>query len=195
MQDFRDTMEVNFFSGVHLCKLFWPLIAASKNGRIVNMTSAAGKLATPGAGSYSASKFAFEGFSDALRKELKCWNVQVSIVEPGFHKTNIVTNMLPEMDKMWSSLPLEKKEAYGEEFFKNFRLLGSAANQFAGDPQNVVDAVKHAIGSATPRTRYPVGWDVFFLSPLFVLPDFFQDLVSSATYPGVFPSGVKKWIQ
>ena len=76
-------MEVNYFGAVALTKQFLPLIRASK-GRIINVSSLFGVTGIGARGAYSASKFALEGFSDSLRKEVRPLGVAVSLVEPAY---------------------------------------------------------------------------------------------------------------
>ena len=75
-------MEVNFFGAVSLTKTFLELIRESK-GRVINVSSLNGIIGTGSKSAYCASKFALEGFSDSLRKELAPLGVAVSIVNPG----------------------------------------------------------------------------------------------------------------
>lgn len=92
LDEYRATFEVNFFSGVALTKLLWPMLlpraALAKSGaspapRIVNMTSIADRVTAAGMSSYAASKHAFASFSDALRMEVEPFGVKVCIIEPG----------------------------------------------------------------------------------------------------------------
>ena len=81
-------MEVNYFGAVALTKQFLPLIRASK-GRIINVSSLAGIVTTGSRSAYCGSKFALEGFSDSLRKEVRPLGVAVSLVNPGYVNTRI----------------------------------------------------------------------------------------------------------
>ena len=79
IQDFRFCMEVNFFAVITVTKAFLPLLKKSPEGRIVNMSSAAGvACGYPVTCAYSSSKHAVELFTSALRQELKVWNIAVS---------------------------------------------------------------------------------------------------------------------
>ena len=78
----RVVMEVNFFGAVSLTKTFLELIRESK-GRVINVSSLNGIIGTGSKSAYCASKFALEGFSDSLRKEVAPLGVAVSIVNPG----------------------------------------------------------------------------------------------------------------
>lgn len=82
LQVFRDTMNINFFGTVHMCKAVAPLMMARHSGHIINTSSVAGFLGVFGYTAYGASKFAVRGFTDVLRSELKPYGVKVSILFP-----------------------------------------------------------------------------------------------------------------
>jgi NAD(P)-dependent dehydrogenase (short-subunit alcohol dehydrogenase family) len=92
--EFQQQFEVNLFGQLKVIQAFAPLLGAGgeregKPGRIVNMSSVAGTLAAPYLGAYAASKHALEGFSDALRRELMIFGVDVIVIEPGVINTPI----------------------------------------------------------------------------------------------------------
>jgi len=86
--DLRHQFEVNVFGAMQLCREVLPTMRAQRAGRIVNVSSLAGKVSVPLMGAYSASKFALEAFSDALRGEVKRAGIRVVLVEPGPVATN-----------------------------------------------------------------------------------------------------------
>merc|ERR1712216_837428 len=91
-------------------------------GRIVNVASIAGRLGLPSQGAYCASKFAMEGYSESLRREMYEWGITVHIIEPGvFKATNLYDTYRDGVDKMWSSLPEAIKVDYGETFKVEFQ--------------------------------------------------------------------------
>ncbi|WP_348680541.1 SDR family NAD(P)-dependent oxidoreductase, partial [Marinobacter nauticus] len=83
----RAMFEVNVFGLIGLTQMLLPPMRERRRGRIVNLSSIAGRFVTPGAGWYGASKHALEGISDALRLELHRFGVQVVLVEPGLIRT------------------------------------------------------------------------------------------------------------
>ncbi len=92
--EFQQQFEVNLFGQLKVIQAFAPLLGAGGDregnpGRIVNMSSVAGTLAAPYLGAYAASKHALEGFSDALRRELMIFGVDVILIEPGVIMTPI----------------------------------------------------------------------------------------------------------
>jgi NADP-dependent 3-hydroxy acid dehydrogenase YdfG len=91
-EDFDWLMEINFGGVVRMTRAFLPLLHASDDARIVNVSSIYGIIAPPGQAAYSASKFAVRGFSSVLRHELEGSTVGVSVVHPGGVATNIAQN-------------------------------------------------------------------------------------------------------
>ena len=90
--DFDWLMEINFHAVVRMTRAFLPLLRASDDARIVNISSVFGIVSPPGQSAYSASKFAVRGFSNALRHELSGTRVGVSVVHPGGVATAIARN-------------------------------------------------------------------------------------------------------
>jgi len=84
LDEWRAQMETNFFAAVRLTQLAVPHMRRQRSGLIVNVSSISGRMALPGFGPYSASKFALEGASEALYYEVRPWNVHVTLVAPGF---------------------------------------------------------------------------------------------------------------
>ncbi len=91
---YEEIMAVNFFGNIALTLAVLPAMRARKSGTIATISSVAGKIGTPLRTGYSASKFANNGFYDALRAENYKENIQVTIVMPGFVKTNVSRNAL-----------------------------------------------------------------------------------------------------
>jgi NAD(P)-dependent dehydrogenase (short-subunit alcohol dehydrogenase family) len=90
--DFEWLIAINFFGVVRMTRAFLPLLKASDEARIVNISSIFGIIAPPGQTAYSASKFAVRGFSEALRRELAGTSVGISVVHPGGVATSIAKN-------------------------------------------------------------------------------------------------------
>lgn len=89
LEELRRQFETNFFGHVAVTKAVLPTMRRQRSGHIVMVTSIGGRCGTPVIGSYSASKFALEGWSEALRIEMQPLGVQVVLVEPGAYKTDI----------------------------------------------------------------------------------------------------------
>jgi short-subunit dehydrogenase len=96
----RQIMEVNFFGLTETTRAFLPLLKYGYNPAIVNISSIAGKRGIPARSEYSASKFAVQGFSEALRAELAKDGIDVLLVCPGLTQTNFSKNMLEQKARM-----------------------------------------------------------------------------------------------
>ena len=99
MEDFRTQLEVNLFGPVAMIQAFLPLIRRG-GGRIVNVGSIGGLLVLPLNGAYSASKFGMRAITDALRLELRQWNIHVSLIEVAPVKTAIFGKTYAELDAL-----------------------------------------------------------------------------------------------
>jgi short-subunit dehydrogenase len=96
----RKIMEVNFFGLTETTRAFLPLLKKGTKAAIVNISSIAGKRGIPARSEYSASKFAVQGFSEALRAELAKDGIDVLVICPGLTQTNFSQNMLEQKAKM-----------------------------------------------------------------------------------------------
>lgn len=90
----RQIFETNYFGTVEMIRTFLPLLKNGNDPAIVNISSVLGRRAWPARSLYSASKFAVQGFSDAIRAELSKDNIDVIVVSPGLTQTNFSHNML-----------------------------------------------------------------------------------------------------
>ena len=95
----RTLMEVNFFAPVELIRLALPLLRQGTNPMIVNVSSIVGLRATPYNSEYCASKFAMQGFSEALRTELVRHSIDVLVVNPGTTKTEFFDSVIERTDE------------------------------------------------------------------------------------------------
>ena len=88
----KEQFETNFFGVVRVTKEVLPIIRKQRKGTIVNVSSSVGRVGMPLSPAYAASKFALEGLSESIRYELKEWDINIVVVEPGVIKTNFVEN-------------------------------------------------------------------------------------------------------
>ena len=87
MEEAREQFETNFFGTVRVCRAVLPIMRQQGSGRILNVSSIAGRIGIPFQAFYSASKFAIEGFTEALRMEVAPFGIQVVLIEPGDFRT------------------------------------------------------------------------------------------------------------
>jgi NAD(P)-dependent dehydrogenase (short-subunit alcohol dehydrogenase family) len=157
LDELRNQLEVNFVGQVGLIQAMTPALRA-KRGRIVNITSIGGIVATPFFGPYAASKFAFEAISDCLRVELRPWGIKTIAIEPGSIATEIWTSGLDQFDRTEERMPAEAKTLYG----KAIESLRRAARETGarGIPADHAAAViEKALVTPRPRARYRIGRD------------------------------------
>ena len=156
-QDLRQQLEVNVVGQIAVTQAFLSQIRKA-HGRVVNIGSIAGRMSAPFMGPYSASKFAMEALTDALRQELRPWGIHVAIIEPGSIATPIWEKTRAMADEMEKNLPEEAMRLYGEAI----SALRQAVSKFeeAGiPPDEVAKFVQHALTAKRPKTRYVVGRD------------------------------------
>jgi len=155
LPELRRQLEINVVGQVAVTQAFLPLIRVAR-GRIVNMGSIAGRLATPFSSAYGASKFALEALTDALRLELAPWGISVSIIEPGAVATPIWEKGMKNGAAMLAAAPPEALVLYAEAL-EAFKKTSEHSAKNAADPMDVARAVEHALTAAKPKTRYVVG--------------------------------------
>jgi NAD(P)-dependent dehydrogenase (short-subunit alcohol dehydrogenase family) len=154
LAEFRRQFEVNLFGQIAVTQALLPLLKAAR-GRIVNMGSLSGKIATPYLAPYCASKHALEALTDALRLELRRFGVEVSIVEPGSVDTPIWGKSRAEADRLAEELLKDADPRYQEDI-DAVRKATDRLGRKGIPPSKVVDAVVHALTAPRPKTRYPV---------------------------------------
>ncbi|MCA9918235.1 MAG: SDR family oxidoreductase [Anaerolineales bacterium] len=165
LEEARRQFEVNFFGVMRLCQLVIPVMRGQGNGRIVNISSLAGEIGLPFQGLYSASKFALEGLSEALRLELKPFDIQVVVIQPGDFRTRFTASR-SVVDAA------QQSQAYGPRFATALKRYVTEENNGA-DPQLVAELLHRIIIAQSPRFRYQVGaWSQrFFVGLRPFLPD------------------------
>lgn len=173
IDNLRRQLEVNVIGQIAVSQAFIPLLRQGA-GRIVNMGSIAGLNALPFIGPYSASKFALESLTDALRVELQPWGIEVSIIEPGAIATPIWEKSLQAAEEAARQLPTEIIQLYGPAL-ECIRKATLRSAQRGIPPEQVAEAVVHALTAHQPRTRYLVGKDAQLRHILCWIPDRLKD--------------------
>lgn len=174
LSQLRKQLEINVIGQIAVTQAFLPLLRRGR-GRIVNMGSIAGRGTIPLLGPYSASKYALEALTDALRMELQPWGIQVSIIEPGAIATPIWEKSGKAAEDLETSISEESKALYGELVMRIREAVAQSAER-AISPDAVVRAVHHALTAPRPRTRYLVGADANLRAWMVKwLPDRLQD--------------------
>lgn len=158
LAELRKQLEVNVIGQIGVTQACLPLLRQG-HGRIVNVSSIGGKLAGPMLGAYNASKFALEGLSDALRRELRPWHIPVVVIEPGTTATPIWHKSLAAGDTLANELPAEAATLYGRAMEGARRTARHNAKGGGTPPEAVAQVVLHTMETPHPRARYPVGRD------------------------------------
>lgn len=151
----RRQFEVNLFGLQELTNRLIPVFREQGYGRIVNISSVVGRVCLPFMGIYSASKFALEAVSDALRVELSMDRIGVSVVEPGPIKTKFSTNCAGQGEERLDTGHSRYAAAY-KQYFEKRRDGGMGEDRFRLPPEAVAKKVLHALESPRPKSRYCV---------------------------------------
>lgn len=151
LEDLRKQFDVNFFGLIEWTQQLLPLIRDTK-GKIINMSSISGLISSPFLGAYAASKYALEAASDALRRELLRFGVEVILIEPGPVDTPIWSKGMTKKDGLNELLREGMGELYKQELSRMInRVERAAAN--ALPVQDVADEVLDCMQRSENPTR------------------------------------------
>ena len=157
LDQLRRQLEVNLVGQVAVTQALLPNLRSGR-GRIVNVGSIAGRSSLPFLGAYAASKHALEAVTDALRVELRPFEIDVTIVEPGTIATPIWSKGGERFQELAAGMPEELGELYGDRM-EAFRHAATAAGQRAEPADNVAVIIERALTTQRPKPRYLVGRD------------------------------------
>ncbi len=152
LEDAKQQFEVNIFGLAHITKEVLPHMRKQKSGKIINISSMGGKIYTPMGAWYHATKHALEGWSDCLRLELKAFNIDVVIIEPGGIKTEFADVLYDPM--------VERSKGTVYEGLAN--TLAKATKEMydqgkVSPPSVITKLISKAIKSKKPKIRYVAG--------------------------------------
>lgn len=147
-EEIRNHFETNLFGPVEVIKAVLPQMRKQKSGLIINITSIAGYMGLPFRGIYSASKGALELLTEAVRMEVKPFNIEITNVAPGEFATNIAAGRyhVPELEN----------SAYTETYGKTVKLINEQVGG-GDDPKKMAEAIYNIINTAKPNGHYKVG--------------------------------------
>ena len=148
-QDYRRQFEVNVFAPAEMIRLVLPLMRGRRSGRVINVSSVAGRFGYPLFGWYCASKHALEAISDALRMEAKPWNIHVSLIEPG----PVETEFFDVAMQRSGASPVDSDSPYAP-FYRNIPEIEESFRRHATTPDTIAATILRACTSARPRDRY-----------------------------------------
>ena len=147
--DIRAMFETNFFGLAAMTRAVLPIMRAQKSGAIVNVSSMGGFIGFPGSGYYAATKFAVEGLSESLSKEVSPFGVKVLIVEPGPFRTDWAGRSL--------KTPKHPIDAYAETAIARRQQTQGYSGSQPGDPVRGVEAIIATVEQPNPPLRLPLG--------------------------------------
>jgi NAD(P)-dependent dehydrogenase (short-subunit alcohol dehydrogenase family) len=147
LDDFKATMETNYFGPLRTIRAWLPEMRRRRSGCIINISSVAGKIACTPLTPYTASKFALEALSEALAQEVRPFNVRVAIVEPGI----IDTSMARRIEHGPTDAEYSQVRRFGHMF--------AASLEHPTPPAVVAAKIREIIESGTQTLRHPVGPD------------------------------------
>jgi len=151
--ELRQQMETNFFGNVAMTKAVLPVMRKQRSGHIIQISSVAGRLSAPLLSSYSASKFALEGWSEALRIEVHSLGIRVALIEPGDYDTDIwERNLRIGKQALDPNSPNKERSQRFADFIK------SRASR-RRDPREVAQLIVRVASDPNPRLRYIIGPD------------------------------------
>ena len=147
LEEARTQFETNFFGVVRLTNAVLPLMRRQKSGHIINVGSLSGLSAIPFLGMYSASKFALEGYTEALWHEVKPFNIHVSLTEAGFLRTPMMNH------RQVAAHPIAEYNQWRQRALDAIR----AHEEKGPGPDAIAETLLQIISSNTPRLRYLIG--------------------------------------
>jgi len=170
----RQNFETNLFSLIALTQLVIPVMREQRSGRIVNISSVAGRIARPLSSVYDATKHALEAISDGLRGELAPFGIKVVVIEPGF----ITTEFLGVANE--NARPIMENAGIYAESFERVTGAVQRLRRLAGRPEDIAEVIFKALAARSPRTRYAApGHAKFALAAKRLLPSRVFDYILS----------------
>ncbi|KAA5842312.1 oxidoreductase [Pseudomonas chlororaphis] len=155
LEELRRQFDVNVFGAVAVTKAFLPYFRKRRAGHILNITSMGGTITMPGIAYYCGSKFALEGISDTLSKELRPFNIFVTAVAPGSFRTD------------WAGRSMQRTPRSIADYDASFDPMRKAREEKSGkqpgDPRKAAQAMLQVIASPTPPAHLLLGSDALSL--------------------------------
>lgn len=155
LEDMRRQFDVNVFGAVAMIKAVLPAMRQRRRGHIINITSMGGTITMPGIAYYCGSKFALEGISDTLSKELAPFGIFVTAVAPGSFRTD------------WAGRSMVRAPRHIADYDASFDPVRQArianSGRQAGDPVKAARALLHLVDSPAPPSHLLLGSDALAL--------------------------------
>ncbi|TPG46120.1 SDR family NAD(P)-dependent oxidoreductase [Rhodanobacter glycinis] len=150
LEDFRRQIDTNLFGTIIMTKAAIPVMREQRNGHIIQFSSVGGRIGAPGRAPYSAAKWAIEGFSESLAREMALIGVHVSVIEPGGFRTDFAGS---------STTLNEGRPEYDAVVGATARAQRVYNGQQPGDPKRAGQAIVKLASLESPPFRLPLGSD------------------------------------
>jgi NAD(P)-dependent dehydrogenase (short-subunit alcohol dehydrogenase family) len=153
MEEIKSQFETNFYGLIRVTQAVLPIMRNQGSGKIVNISSGAGRFGFPTGSIYVSTKFAVEGLSESLAYEVEPFGIKIILVEPGVIKTNFFN----------ASNTTKKSLNPNSPYFKMYQNMGSGFSKMienGSTPDVVAKTVLEAISNDMPKLRYLAGNDV-----------------------------------
>ncbi|MDA2338289.1 oxidoreductase [Bacillus cereus] len=157
VEEYRKQFETNLFGAISITQLVLPYMRKQRSGKIINISSISGQVGFPGLSPYVSSKYALEGWSESLRLEVKPFEIDVALIEPGSYNTNIW-----EVGKQLAENQSDTTSPYKEYMDKIQKHINSGSDTF-GNPIDVAKKVVDIAEAKRTTLRYPIGKGVKFM--------------------------------
>ncbi|GAB0201290.1 retinol dehydrogenase 16-like [Grus japonensis] len=175
--DFVKVLNVNLVGLIEVTLSLLPLVKQAR-GRVVNVASVMGRISFFGGG-YCISKHGVEAFSDTLRREMRPFGVQVSVIEPGGFRTGMIdpVTVVKGFKQLWERLPAETQASYGHHYLETYAKSTILLHRMSSSClSRVTGVMAHALLARFPRSRYAAGWDArLAILPLSYCPAWLTD--------------------
>lgn len=173
----RAVFETNVFGTMAVIRAFVPAMQERGSGRLINISSMGGRITFPFLGAYHGTKYALEGMSDALRRELAMFGIDVVLIEPGYVRSKLLDKTMETMhDASKDGSPYRHAYARADK-------LAERTRRIAAGPAKVSRAIAKAIDARRPQARYVVTRNArAFLTAFKILPTRWVDALLKRMY-------------
>jgi len=163
LDEIKEEFETNFFGIIRLIQCVLPIMRKQRYGKIINISSLAGRIGFPLSSAYGSSKFALEGLTESLGYEVQNFGIHVILIEPGVIKTNLVNNMklgneIMKLQDRDDNKIIDGDSPYAEIINKRISAFKPRYEK-GSSPKIVAEKVLEAAISDNPKARYLVGGD------------------------------------
>ena len=159
--DLRKQYDTNVFGLMAVTRAFLPAMRERRSGRVINVSSMGGRMTFPFMGAYNSTKYAVESLSDAMRAELRPWNIDVVLIEPGVIRTNFADTSMSFVDQ-YADSPYKGAIAKAQR-------IRDLMEKTASGPQVIAKAIRKAAERRRPAARYVAPFSTYFALLLKVL--------------------------